>query len=97
MLRSDCEGSIIFIVEGDMRVLIINSVCGIRSTGRICAEIATKYIELGHEVRIAYGRESVPDKYKYIALPIGGKCDAYVNIYVIKIHGGNKNGLFEVT
>ena len=54
-----------------MRILFINSVCGIRSTGRIVTDLAEKYLAQGHEVRIAYGRESVPDKYRTIAYRIG--------------------------
>ena len=62
-----------------MRVLIINSVCGIRSTGRICADIAAKYMAEGHAVRIAYGRETVPPEFQPIAVPIGSKTGTYVN------------------
>ena len=43
-----------------MKVLMINSVCGIRSTGRICTDLATALTEEGNEVKIAYGREYVP-------------------------------------
>lgn len=63
-----------------MKVLFINSVCGIRSTGRICADIADVLISEGHECKIAYGRESVPNKYKDIAVRIGGN-------FGVKIHG----------
>lgn len=46
-----------------MNVLLINSVCGIGSTGRICADIAKKLKADGHEVKIAYGRTStVPEQ-----------------------------------
>ena len=45
-----------------MKVLLINSVCGIRSTGRICTDIAAELEAQGHEVKIAYGREHVPEK-----------------------------------
>lgn len=62
-----------------MRVLMINSVCGIRSTGRICTDIAESYLADGHEVRIAYGREKVPREYRSIAVPICTKVDTYVN------------------
>ncbi len=49
-----------------MKVLMVNSVCGIRSTGRICSDIAVTLEEQGHECKIAYGRESVPqDKLKF--------------------------------
>ena len=63
-----------------MRVLIINSVCGIRSTGRICADLAEQLIADGHQVRIAYGRvASVPEKYGNIAVRIGNGLDLYLH------------------
>ena len=54
-----------------MKVLQINSVCGIRSTGRICTDIAEVLEQQGHECKIAYGRESVPEKYQKFAIRIG--------------------------
>ena len=53
-----------------MKVLMINSVCGIRSTGRICTDIATELEKQGHEVKIAYGRENVPEHFKKFAVRI---------------------------
>jgi glycosyltransferase involved in cell wall biosynthesis len=50
---------------------MINSVCGIRSTGRICTDLADALTAQGHEVRIAYGRETVPEKYEKYAVRIG--------------------------
>ena len=41
-----------------MKILYINSVCGIGSTGRIVEGLAKKDIQAGHEVMIAYGRGS---------------------------------------
>ena len=54
-----------------MKVLIINSVCGIRSTGRIATDIAKEYIAQGHTCRIAYGREQVPEAFRDISYRIG--------------------------
>ena len=63
-----------------MKVLMINSVCGIRSTGRICTDLADVLKSRGHECKIAYGRESVPEKYKKdsikIATDLSVKIDA---------------------
>jgi len=56
-----------------MKVLMINSVCGIRSTGRICTDTADHFMREGHECRIAYGRESVPEKYRSISYRIGNE------------------------
>ena len=63
-----------------MRVLLINGVCGIRSTGRICTDIAEKLAADGHEVKIAYGREAVPEKYKKYAVNIETS-------FGVKVHG----------
>ncbi|MDR0949714.1 MAG: glycosyltransferase [Lachnospiraceae bacterium] len=43
-----------------MRILFINSTCGIGSTGRICTDLAKSYEKDGHECQIAYGRGIVP-------------------------------------
>ena len=58
-----------------MKVLQINSVCGIRSTGRICTDIADVLTANGHECKIVYGRETVPEKYKKYAVRIGSNTD----------------------
>ncbi len=54
-----------------MKVLMINSVCGIRSTGRICTDLAQALEEKGYPVKIAYGRENVPMQYEKYAIKIG--------------------------
>ncbi len=58
-----------------MKVLMINVVCGIRSTGRICTDLATALENQGHEVKIAYGREVVPEQYQKYAIRIGSDRD----------------------
>ncbi|MBR5569902.1 MAG: glycosyltransferase [Oscillospiraceae bacterium] len=64
-----------------MRVLQINSVCGIRSTGRICTEIAKELEDQGAEVKIAYGRlDQVPPDMEKYAVRIGNDRD-------LKCHG----------
>lgn len=63
-----------------MKVLMINSVCGIGSTGRICTDIADNLITRGHECKIAYGRGVVPDKYKDLSYRIGSGLS-------VKMHG----------
>lgn len=56
---------------------MINSVCGIRSTGRICTDIADALEKQGHEVKIAYGRFDVPKIYKKYAVKIGNQLGVY--------------------
>ena len=62
-----------------MKVLFINSVCGIRSTGRIVAQLAEDYIKSGHECRIAYGREEVPENLRPMAIRIGSELSVKQN------------------
>ena len=59
---------------------MINVVCGIRSTGRICTDLATALEAQGHEVKIAYGRENVPEQFQKYAVRIGSDLD-------VKFHG----------
>ena len=50
---------------------MINCVCGIRSTGRICTDLAQMLEAEGHEVKIAYGRvDEVPDNLQKYAVRI---------------------------
>ncbi len=58
-----------------MKYLIINTVCGIRSTGRICADIADSLVSRGETVRVAYGREGIPARCKDYAVRIGSDLD----------------------
>ena len=60
-----------------MKILMINIMCGIRSTGRICTDLATALEAEGNEVKIAYGRENVPTQYKKYAVRIGSDLDVY--------------------
>lgn len=64
-----------------MKVLMINSVCGIRSTGRICTDIAQELENNGHECKIAYGREAVPARFEKYAVRIGSD-------FGVKLHAG---------
>jgi len=64
-----------------MKVLLINSVCGIGSTGRICTDLAQDFEKDGHTVKIAYGRDAfVPEQFRKYAVRIGTDMD-------VKLHG----------
>lgn len=53
-----------------MKVLQINSVCGIRSTGKICTDLADVLKEQGHDSLVLYGRENAPLKFDSISKKI---------------------------
>ena len=64
-----------------MKVLMINVVCGIGSTGRICTDLAEELNRQGHVVKIAYGREKTPEKFGKYAIKIGNNLDVYMLLY----------------
>lgn len=68
-----------------MKVFMINSVCGIRSTGRICTDLAETLIDNGHQCEIAYGRETVPEKYSDISYRIGSECGVMMHALASRI------------
>lgn len=65
-----------------MRILMINVTCGSGSTGRICTDLADALEKQGHEVKIAYGRNAVPEKDQKYAIRIGNDLD--VNLHGVK-------------
>ncbi len=66
-----------------MKVLLINSVCGIGSTGKICAGIAKRLEQEGHTVKIAYGRDgTVPEDCQRFAVRIGS--DMGVRLHALR-------------
>ena len=62
-----------------MKVLQINSVCGIGSTGKICSNIAEILENRGHECLIAFGRKGAPEECGKYALRIGSKLGVYAS------------------
>ncbi len=76
-----------------MKILQINSVCGIRSTGRIATDIHKMLIDAGHESVIAYGQLEAKNCERTIK--IGDKSDLYfhgLKTRVLDRHGfGSKN------
>lgn len=74
------------------KVLLINSVCGIGSTGRICTELAKQFSNEGADVKIAYGRSGyVPEDSKRYAVRIGNS--ASVKLHALKTRITDKHGL----
>lgn len=64
-----------------MKVLIVNAVCGITSTGKICVKLAQKFESEGDICKIAYGRDGyVPKQFQKYSVRIGNDLD-------VKIHG----------
>lgn len=77
-----------------MRLLLVNSVCGIRSTGRIVADIAKEYEAKGWEVKIAYGREPyVPEHCKRWAVRVGNWFDLHIHALITRLWGDHAIGL----
>lgn len=72
-----------------MKVIQINSVCGVGSTGRIALDIHNSLTEQGHESFIAYGRE--PAKGCDKAIRIGSNLD--VNIHGLYTRIFDRHGL----
>ncbi len=68
-----------------MKILMINSVCGRGSTGRICTDIAEMLEKEGHECKIAYGRASVPQKYQKYAVRIGNELGVNIHAALSRI------------
>jgi len=68
-----------------MRILFINSVCGIRSTGRIVTDLAKELIASGNECKVAYGRETTPAKFENISYRIGNELSVKINALKTRI------------
>ena len=71
-----------------MKILQINSVCGVGSTGRIATDLYKVLVEQGHDCVIAYGRVSAPSGIKTIK--IGSNIDNYM--HVLKTRVFDKHG-----
>lgn len=63
-----------------MKILMINSVCGFGSTGRICTDLAESITARGDKCAITYGRGTAPEKLSACTYKIGNDFD-------VKIHG----------
>lgn len=81
-----------------MRVLQINSVCGVGSTGRIATDLYKVLEEQGHECLIAYGRGIAPEGIN--SYKIGTNLDNYLHVARTRLldqHGyGSKKPTIEL-
>ena len=66
-----------------MKILQINTVCGIGSTGKIAADIHKMLIEQGHESIVAYGRGTAHNCDNTIK--IGNNLDFYKHALKVRI------------
>lgn len=66
-----------------MKILQINSVCGVGSTGRIATDLYKVLEEQGHECLIAYGRGTAPECINTIK--IGTDFDNYMHVAKTRI------------
>ena len=80
-----------------MKVLQINSVCGIRSTGRICTDIADILKKNGDECKIAYGREDVPPQYMKSSIRISNDVDVKCHALMTRIFDNTGHGSKKAT
>ncbi len=71
-----------------MRVLQINSVCGIGSTGRIAVDIHNLLLEQGHEIVIVCGRGEAVGCNN--AIEIGNAADFYLQVLKTRLVEGHK-------
>lgn len=75
-----------------MKILQINSVCGVGSTGRIATDLYKVLEEQGHECKIAYGRGTAPQGID--SIKIGSNLDNYM--HVLKTRVFDKHGFGSV-
>lgn len=80
------------------KVLLINSVCGIGSTGRICTDLAQQFEKQGNEVKIAYGRNSyVPKQFQKYAVRIGNNFDVKLHALQTRLFDNHGFGSYNAT
>lgn len=78
-----------------MKVLQINSVCGVGSTGRIATDLHSILKEQGHESYIAYGRGE--PKNCDNAIKIGSKLDNYLHVVQTRLFDRHGFGSYYAT
>lgn len=66
-----------------MKILQINSVCGVGSTGRIATDLYKVLEEQGHECKIAYGRGTASKGID--SIKIGSNFDNYAHVFKTRV------------
>lgn len=66
-----------------MKILQINSVCGVGSTGRIATDLYKVLKEQGHQCKIAYGRGTAPEGID--SIKIGSNLDNYTHVFKTRV------------
>ena len=66
-----------------MKILQINSVCGVGSTGRIATDLYKVLEEQGHKCKIAYGRGTAPEGID--SIKIGSNLDNYAHVFKTRV------------
>ena len=79
-----------------MKVLFINTTCGIGSHGRICGELAEEYERQGYECKIAYGR-GCSEKYARFGRQIGNKFSIYSHVLETRLFDRHGLGSVQAT
>ncbi|WP_164130671.1 glycosyltransferase [Sharpea azabuensis] len=80
-----------------MKILMINVVCGVKSTGRICTDLAEELEKRGHKVKIAYGRGQVPKRHEKYALKIGNNLSVRLHAIYARIFDASGYGSYLAT
>lgn len=80
-----------------MKILQINSVCGVGSTGRIATDIHKILVEAGHESYIAYGRGEARGIDEKFTIKIGSKLDNYCHVAKTRLLDKHGLGSIEAT
>ncbi len=78
-----------------MKILQINSVCGVGSTGRIATDLYKVLEEQGHECKIAYGRETAPKGID--SIKIGSNLDNYMHVLKTRVFDKHGFGSIKAT
>ena len=66
-----------------MKILQINSVCGVGSTGRIATDLYKVLEDQGHECKIAYGRGTAPEGID--SIKVGSNLDNYIHVFKTRV------------